>query len=348
MGRKINELVKGNVKMLHVQIEKYAKEIEEKLIGIRRKLHENPELSLQEHETAKLIVDELHKIEGMEVYSGLCDGTGVMGILKGGQPGKCILLRGDMDALPIQEETDVEYKSKKPNCMHACGHDAHVTWLLGAAMILGKLQKQMPGTVKFLFQPAEEIGYGAVKMRDKDHVLENPTVDMVFGAHVNHDLEIGTMGIAEKYAYGCAAGFQIDIQGVGGHGSCPRLAINPIMVASQICMMLPQIISSRIDETEPRVISVGSIHAGEVGRGNIIPETCTMNGTIRATNYELIKQMEAEIENVIQHCCNLFHASYSFKTRLGCREVKNDKTLVEICKRSGELIMGEGHVVSIE
>lgn len=149
----------------------------------------------------------------MEVYTGLAGGTGVMGMLRGKLPGKCILLRADIDALPVEETNDLEFRSVHPGCMHACGHDAHASWVLGAAGILSQMQESLPGTVKFVFQPGEEIGRGAKEMLKGDHILENPRVDMAFAAHAWPSVEAGKVAIARRYAFGCPGG---DSQGKAG------------------------------------------------------------------------------------------------------------------------------------
>ncbi len=197
-----------------------SKEIEPKLIEIRRTLHQHPELALEEFKTAKIVAETLKDIPGIDVFENMSDGTGVVGILKGEKGcGKCIMLRADIDALPIEEQLNVPFKSQNPGCMHACGHDAHAAWLLGAAMILGRLRKEFGGTVKFVFQPGEERGRGARSLIEKDKILENPPVDAVFAAHAWPTVRAGQIGIAAKYAFGCAGVFSIKVTGKGGHGS---------------------------------------------------------------------------------------------------------------------------------
>jgi amidohydrolase len=330
------------------RIKQEAKNIEAELIQLRRHFHRMPELSMKEFRTAEKIAEELAKIDHMSVYTNLAGKTGVMGVLEGKYPGKCIILRADIDALPINEENDLAFKSENSGCMHACGHDAHITWVLGSAIVLGKLKGEFPGTVKFVFQPGEELGMGAEEMIRDDKVLENPKVDMAFAAHAWPSIEAGKIGIARRFAFGCPGGFQIKIKGKGGHGSWPHAAVNPIMTAAQICMTLPRIISERIDEVEPRVISIGSIHAGKVGVGNIIPDECVLAGTVRSTKSEIMDQILSEIEHVIKNCCGLFGAEYEYTTNHNVCGVENNNELILQCKNAAEKMLGKEQVFIVE
>ncbi len=328
------------------KIEHIAKSIEDELIYLRRNLHKYPELSLHETATARIIAENLRKLPGITVYEGMSEGTGVIGILKGEKgTGKCVMLRADMDALPIEEELDVEYKSRNPGRMHACGHDAHITWVMGAAMILSRIRKKFGGTVKFVFQPGEELGKGALALVKKDKVLENPQVDAVFAAHAWPQIRTGQIGIAERYAFGCPGGFTLKITGKGGHGSWPYLCTNPITVANQIYIALQGVVSENIDSVEPRVISIGSIHAGDAG--NTIPDTCTMRGTIRATDMKVMEQIAAEIKNIAAGITAMHIARYELQTHIGGKAVENAPELVRLSQMSAQEILGTGkcHII---
>lgn len=317
-----------------------SKEIEEELIQTRRQLHRHPELALQEVRTAKFIAEKLKVIPGMTVMEGMAEGTGVVGILRGGKgDGRCVMLRADMDALPVEEQTDCEFRSEEPGKMHACGHDAHVTWILGAAMILGRIRDSFAGTVKFVFQPGEERGLGAGALIEKNRILENPKVDAVFAAHCWPSVRAGRIGIAEQYAFGCPGGFEIRITGKGGHGSWPYLCVNPITCAVQIYTALQGIAAEEIDSVEPRVITIGSIHAGEAG--NIIPDTCVMKGTIRATRMDIMKQMAARIKETAEAVASMHGASAEFQVHMGDGAVENNPQLVELCRESADEILGK-------
>ena len=329
------------------KIKKISKEREAELIQIRRTLHQHPELALQEVETARLLADNLRKLPGITVYEHMAEGTGVVGILKGSKgPGKCVMLRADIDALPIEEQTDTEFKSKNPGKMHACGHDAHATWILGAAMILSQLRDEFCGTVKFVFQPGEECGKGAKALIEKDKILENPKVDAVFAAHAWPTVRAGKIGIAAKYAFGCPGGFTIKIIGKGGHGSWPYECINPITVANQICMALQAVVAEKVDSTEPRVISICSIHAGDAG--NIIPDECVIRGTFRATEMCIMKQVSSEIENVVSGITAMHGAKYEMNVFVAGEAVKNHPDMIVLSKKSAEEILGEDNCYIID
>ncbi|MBQ8804235.1 MAG: amidohydrolase [Tyzzerella sp.] len=330
------------------KIVEMAARYEEEFILIRRKLHQNAELSMKEYETSKIIAEELKKCEGIDVFTNVAGGTGVIGVLKGGKPGKCILLRADIDALAIVERNDLSFKSINEGCMHACGHDAHAAWVLGAARILSELRQEVPGTIKFVFQPGEERGAGAKELIEQDNVLENPKVDYAFSAHAWPSIPAGKIGIAHKYAFGCPAVFRVKVLGKGGHGSMPHQAVNPIMVANQICTMFPHILSEKISGTEPRVITVCSFMGGSPKGMNVIPEECYFQGTVRATNMRILKEIEKEMEAVVKSCCSLYDAKYEFGFYKGIHEVENNVALIEVCAKASQNILGEKNVEIVE
>ncbi|MBQ3063142.1 MAG: amidohydrolase [Clostridia bacterium] len=329
--------------MLTEMIRQKAAQHEDYLISFRRDLHMYPELSMKEVRTAKRIAEELSKLEGMEVVSGIGGGTGVMGILRGTKgEGKTVLLRADIDALPIQEESGVEFSSKNDGVMHACGHDAHATWLLGSAKILSELRHEFGGTVKFVFQPGEE-GAGGGKKTIEDKVLENPAVDAVFAAHAWPEIDAGEMHVAERCAFGHAGGFSIKVTGKGGHGSWPHQCIDPIAVANQIYQGLQQIVSRRLDETAARVLSVCTIHSGPQDKSNIIPDCCTMTGTLRSDRKEVIEEMCRLIHKVSEGVAEANGASAEVSARYG-DAVINTPEAVRFCLESGAKILGKENV----
>lgn len=330
------------------KIVEMAAEYEQDFISIRRRLHQNAELSMKEFETAKIIAEELKKCEGIEVFANMAGGTGVVGILKGKKPGKCILLRADIDALAITEKNDLSFKSINEGCMHACGHDAHAAWVLGAARILGELREEVPGTIKFVFQPGEERGAGAKELIEQDHVLEDPKVDYAFSAHAWPSIPAGKMGIAQKYAFGCPAVFRVKILGKGGHGSTPHLAVNPIMVANQICTMFPQVLTEKIDGTEPRVITVCSFISGSPKGMNVIPEDCYFQGTVRTTKMSVLEEIAREMEAVVKACCTLHGAEYEFGFYKGIHQVENNGELVNLCLRAARNVLGNQNAEIVE
>ncbi|MGC8618642.1 MAG: carboxypeptidase CpsA [Thermoplasmata archaeon] len=283
-----------------------------KIIEIRRILHQNPELSYQEFETAKLVADQLEK-DGIEVRRGV-GGTGVVGVLYGRNRNRTIGLRADMDALPVQEQTGLSFSSKRDGVMHACGHDTHVAMLLGAAHILAKHRDELPNNVKFLFQPAEEDGGegGALPMI-RDGALEDPHVDHVFGLHIVSDVPVGTFALRGGAIMAAPDSFKIEVTGRGGHGSLPDQSIDPIYVGSQLISALYGIRSRYMSQTKPLVISVCSVHSGT--KDNIIPDKLVMEGTIRTLDEDLRTQVKSKIESMIPSIAEAFGASakVSFK-----------------------------------
>ena len=270
--------------------------LKSKIIFNRRDIHKHPELSFKEFRTAKLVSDQM-RLFGLSVIDNVGK-TGVVGILKGNSPGKTIALRADMDALPIQEISDVEYKSIYEGVMHACGHDAHVAMLLGAAEVLANNKKHISGTIKFIFQPAEE-GYGGAQFMIDDGAIDD--VDEIYGLHVWNYQKSGTVGIKDGPVMAAADMFTITIKGIGGHGAAPQGTVDSIVVASHLIQALQTIVSRNTNPLESTVVTVGQIHGGY--NFNIIADTVTLKGTARAyteENRQLIKDRISQIINGVE------------------------------------------------
>ncbi len=278
------------------QVERMANQIEQKVISWRQYLHQNPELSNREFKTAEFVAEKL-KALGIEVQTGVAK-TGVVGILKGSQPGPCVALRADMDALPVIERTPVPFASKvkgnyndqEVGVMHACGHDTHMAMLLGAAEILVTLRKDIKGTIKFIFQPAEEGApkgeEGGALLMVKEGVLENPKVDAIFGIHINAQTDVGTITYRPEGTMASVDMLRMTVKGKQSHGAYPWLGVDPIVVSSQIIMGLQTIVSRQLALTDnAAVVTVGTIHGGV--RNNIIPEEVKMEGTIRSLSPQM-------------------------------------------------------------
>jgi amidohydrolase len=287
-------------------LEQEVKAVYKKLIDWRRHIHQNPELGNRESKTAEYITVHLKSL-GIEVQTGVAK-TGVVGILKGGKPGPVVALRADMDALPIQERVDIPFKStvmadylgQNVPVMHACGHDSHVSMLMGAAEVLSKMKKEIAGTVKFIFQPAEEgppgDEEGGAPLMVKEGVMDNPKVDAIFGLHIESNIEIGRIEYKPGAFMASSDWFTIKVKGKGAHGSQPWLSVDPIAVATQIAQGLQLIVSRQSDIIKgPAVITVAKIHGGV--RPNIIPEECIMDGTIRTLNSDMQKDIWERIKN---------------------------------------------------
>ncbi len=282
-----------------------AEKIESKCISWRRDLHEHPELGNRETRTARLIADHLKKL-GIEVKEGVGK-TGVVGILRGGTPGPCIALRADMDALPIVENVKIPFASKQRSTyngqevgvMHACGHDSHVAMLMSTAEILAGMKADIKGTVKFIFQPAEEGPpegeEGGAPLMVKEGVMDNPKVDVIFGMHIESDIETGRIEYKPGAFMASSDWFHIVVKGKGSHGSQPWKGVDPIQVAAQIIEGLQSIVSRQMELTKaPVVITVGKIQGGV--RNNIIPEECILDGTIRTLDKEMQKSVQERVK----------------------------------------------------
>jgi len=281
-------------------------ELEDYLIRIRRKIHANPELAFQEKETAALVADELRHA-GVHVETRV-GGTGVVGILEGGGPGHTVALRADMDALPLQELSGEEFASKSKGVMHACGHDSHVAMLLGAARILTNHQAELKGTVKFLFQPAEEAAEkgGGARPMIKAGVLEKPKVDYVFGLHIFSNFPSRTFALRPGPLMAASGTFRIRVLGRGGHGSAPHQTIDPVFVAAQLITALQGIRSRMVDPVEPSVVSVCSVHSGT--RNNIIPDDAVLEGTMRTVDEATKRRVTSLIRRISFSVCKTFGA----------------------------------------
>ncbi len=284
---------------------KDARKIEPEIIETRREIHQKPELAYKEKATAKLVTERL-KTLGLEVKTGI-GGTGVMGVLRGTTPGNVVALRADMDALPIEELADVDFKSRVKGVMHACGHDTHVAMLLGAARLLSNRKEDLPGTVKFLFQPAEENGgKGGAKPMIQAGVMANPKVDYVFGLHIENDLSSGTLGFRGGPIMASPDTFEIKVIGRGGHGAYPHETVDPVYVAAQVITSLQGVSGRMIDPIQPFVITIGSIHSGT--KENIIPDQAIMQGTLRTLDERTRKLAKAKIAEVAKGVSKAFGA----------------------------------------
>ena len=253
-----------------------AEALREELQERRRDFHQHPELSFQEIRTSGIVAEELHSL-GMEVQTGVGK-TGVVGILEGEKDGPTVLVRADMDALPIVEETGADYESTNEGVMHACGHDGHTTIALGVAKLLSDVRDQIKGRVKFVFQPAEEIGAGAQAMCD-DGVLTNPRPDVTLGLHLWNTMPVGTIGIATGPTFAAVSIFEITMKGKGGHGALPHETRDPIVAAAHLVGALQSICSRDVPASESAVLSVTTFNAGSAY--NIIPPEAKLTGTMR-------------------------------------------------------------------
>ncbi len=274
------------------QAHEHATAIKDWIVEIRRRLHRRPEVMYEEVETSALVRDTLDEL-GIEYRSPIAQ-TGVLGWLGDGN-GPCVALRADMDALPIHEETEVDFRSEIDGKMHACGHDCHTAMLLGAARLLKDRESEIHGTVKLLFQPAEEGGAGG-KLMTEEGVLENPAVEQIFGLHVWPELNTGEAGSRAGTFLAASSTLQMTISGKGGHAAMPHLAIDPVQASAQVITSLQSIVSREADPLNSGVVSITSIHAGEAS--NVIPPEVALRGTVRALTMENLLWLQDRVREI--------------------------------------------------
>ena len=290
------------------QIERNQAEI----VRIRRFIHMNPELGNREFETSRLVGSKLETL-GLEVRTGVAK-TGVVALLRGAQPGAAVAARADMDALPIQEMTNVPFKSLNPGVMHACGHDVHTSIVLGTAMVLNSLKDRIKGSVTFIFQPAEEGPpegeEGGADLMIREGALDNPSPSAVFGLHVWPGADVGQVLFAPGFITASSDGFQITIKGKSAHAARPQEGIDAIVIAAEVVQALQTVISRGIDPTDPAVLTIGTIEGGT--RANIIPEQVALAGTVRALSDANRKKIPALMESVVKNITEIYGATYQF------------------------------------
>lgn len=314
------------------------KELYPELVEFRRNLHMYPELSFHEKDTPRKVADFLTRL-GLEVRTEV-GGRGVVGFLRGGKPGKTVAFRADFDALPIQDEKDVDYKSRIPGVMHACGHDVHTAALLGVAKVLSEAKDQLEGNVVFIHQFAEEVIPGGAKPMIEDGCLDG--VDVIYGAHVASHLPFGTVGVGEGYLMAAGDTFDIEIFGKGGHGATPNLTVDPLVVGSQLLLNLQQIVSRRVDPLKPAVVTVGSFNGGEAY--NVIPDTAKMKGTVRTFDEDVRDLIEEAIGQIAATTCESAGASVKYKYERGYPPVWNHPEETRRIEALAKNLLGDENV----
>ena len=319
---------------MEIHIKPEIKALKESIISTRRDIHQHPELAFDEHRTAQLVADRLQSF-GMDVQTGVGK-TGVVGILKGNGNGKTIALRADMDALPMQETSDISYKSINDGVMHACGHDGHTAMLLGAAEVLSKKSDQLKGTVKFLFQPAEE-GQGGARYMIEDGALNG--VDEVYGIHLWNYQEYGTVGVKPGPILAAADLFEITIHGKGGHGATPQGTKDAIVISSHLVQTLQTIVSRNTNPIESTVVTIGQINGGY--NFNIIADTVILKGTTRAYTEENRQLIKRRMEEIIIGSEKIFGAKIELDYEDGYPPTINDPIATENLLKAAKKIVGK-------
>ncbi|MBD1832061.1 amidohydrolase [Cyanobacteria bacterium FACHB-472] len=327
-------MVSTSLSPLPVDISRIRREIQElqpTIVELRRRLHQKPELGFREHLTAELISQKLQEW-GIEHQTGIAQ-TGIVATIHGDKPGKVLAIRADMDALPIQEQNDVPYRSQHDGVMHACGHDGHTAIALSVAFYLSQHRQDFTGTVKIIFQPAEEGPGGAVPMIEAG-VLQNPQVDAILGLHLWNNLPLGTVGVRNGALMAATESFRCTIQGKGGHGAIPQQTVDSILVAAHIVTALQTIVARNVSPLESAVVTVGEIHAGTAV--NVIADTAYLSGTVRYFNPALGELIPQRLEQVIAGVCQSHGATYKLDYQRHYPAVINDATIAELVRSVAE------------
>lgn len=349
-------LLLGSAGVAHAQelaneVDRRARAVESKVVTWRRDVHAHPELGNQETRTAKLVADHLRAL-GMEVRTGVAH-TGVIGVLKGGKPGRVVALRADMDALPVTEQTGLPFASKvrttyngqAVGVMHACGHDTHVAMLMGVAEVLAGMRDQLPGTVKFIFQPAEEglpnNEKAGAELMLEEGAFENPRPDVAFGSHVIAGLPAGTIHYRPGGQWASADQIRITVRGKQTHGAKPWEGVDPIVAASQIVVGLQTIVSRQLNlTTAPAIVSIGMIQGGV--RNNIIPDSVMLIGTVRALDATMRDEIHERVRATAEHIAAASGASATLTVLPGYPVTLNDAALTAWAGATLERVAGKG------
>ena len=330
--------------MIKNKIQELAANIFKDVVGYRQHIHANPELSFKEFETSLFIKDKLKKW-GIEYTD--CANTGVVGLIKGNLPSdKVIALRADMDALPIHEANDKPYRSKNHGVMHACGHDVHTSSLLGTAHILNQMKDEFGGTIKLIFQPAEELLPGGASIMIKEGVLENPKPDYIVGQHVMPLIDAGKVGFRSGIYMASTDELYVTVTGKGGHGAQPHQNIDPVLIASHIIIALQQIVSRNADPRTPSVLSFGKVNAN--GATNIIPNEVKIEGTFRTLDEGWRDEAHKRMKKMAEGIAESMGGSCDFDIHRGYPFLINEEKLTANAKAFAEEFLGKDNVVDLD
>lgn len=313
------------------------------IIGVRRELHQIPEPAYTEHKTSLAVAQHL-RTEKLKVRCGIAK-FGVAGLMDTGNPGPVLMIRADMDALPLVEQTGLPFASKHDGAMHACGHDAHMAMVIGAARCLNEIKDHLKGSVKFIFQPAEEGPGGAKPMIDEG-AMENPRVDYAVGCHLWPGSPEGTIGVKAGPIMAAMNRFDIRILGSGGHGAMPHLCVDALEVGTQVVNALQRIVSRQMDPMKPCVVTVGAFHAGKAF--NIVPEEAELCGTTRTFDLAIWRSLEERIRKIVQGVCDSMGARFELSFEFGYPPTINDPFMADVVRRCAQQVVGPGNVLEPE
>ncbi len=326
-----------------IDIKKLVQQHKDLIIDTRRELHRIPEPAYTEEKTSAYVAEYLRK-EDIKVQAGIAR-TGVVALMKLAGPGKTLMIRSDMDALPVSEETGLPFASTHKGAMHACGHDAHMAMVLGTVTILNKVKDKLRGNVKFLFQPAEEGPGGAEHMIEAG-VMENPRVDHSIGCHVWPATPEGSIGVKAGRLMAAMDRFDIKIIGKGGHGAMPHLCVDALEVGTQVVNALQRIASRQMNPLNPTVVTIGSFHAGTTF--NVIPGAAELCGTTRTFDRDIRNSWPERIEKIVRGVCQSMGADYDLKHTHGYPPLCNDESMAEVVRRCAGNVVGEERVIEPE
>lgn len=317
-----------------------AESLAEELVETRRQFHQIPELGFEEHKTSALVAEKLRAL-GLEPRTGVAR-TGVVALIEGAYPGLTLLMRADMDGLPIEERTGLPYRSTHPDRMHACGHDTHMSMLLAASRLLLEQRDQLHGNVKLVFHPAEE-GIGGAEPMIEEGVLENPRVDAAIGCHIWNGMPTGQLGVREGPIMASTDRLSISIEGSGGHGAMPHMTADAIVAAAHVVTALQTVVSRRTSPLEPAVVTIGTINGGY--KANIIADRVEMTGTVRTFNEDLWQRMPGLIEQVVTGTCAALGVHGTVEYTRGYPTTVNDARMTGLVREAAVAVLGEEHVV---
>ncbi|MDJ0987389.1 MAG: amidohydrolase [Desulfobacterales bacterium] len=326
-----------------MDLKKDIRKTKDLVVKMRRDLHLIPETAYTEKKTADYVTRYLKTLD-LEVHTGIAQ-YGVVGVLDTGRPGKTLLIRSDMDALPITEETGLDFASTHAGAMHACGHDGHMSMVLGAATVLCSIKDQLNGTIKFLFQPAEE-GPGGAKPMIEQGVMENPTVDYAIGCHLWPHIAEGTIGVKAGPLMAAMDRFDLRIIGKGGHGAMPHLCVDALEVGTQVVNALQRIVSRQMNPLQPSVVTVGGFHSGTAF--NVIPDEAEIFGTTRTFDRDIWNTWPERLDNIIGGVCQSMGATYELTYSQGYPPLINDADMAQVVAAAAAQAVGEENVMAPE
>ncbi len=329
---------------MHSRIAELVQSVASNVKSVRHEIHAHPELGMQEVKTSALVQRELARI-GIPFQAPVAN-TGVVGLIIGGKPGPCVAIRADMDALPIQETTGLPWQSTVPGISHACGHDTHTAMLVGAAEVLWNLREEMAGSVKLLFQPAEECNpTGGMRYMIEEGILENPTIDAALALHVSPEYKTGQVGMRPGTMNAASNRFKITIRGKASHAAAPEAGVDAVVTAAQVIMGVQAIVSRKVKATDPLVLTIGTITGGD--RYNVLPEEVVMEGTCRTHHPDVTDRVPELLEQAISGICASTGASYTLDFGDGYPPVVSDARITEIVRTRLVEVVGAEQLIDV-